>query len=56
MFAESINAGIELADELREIAQALVDRDLSTEQIRAAHEHARALARELEGSLRKCWY
>jgi len=56
MSDDSIAAGIELANELRAIAQALVDRDLTTEQIQAAHVHACKILSVLEGPPRKRWY
>ena len=56
MSDEAIQKGMELAAELREIAQALTDREVDAESAGAALELARAMRSQLQGELRPRWY
>ena len=53
---EAYSVGIELADELRAISQALVDRDIASHDLRAALSAAREVRPHLDGSPRSRWY
>lgn len=53
---EAIATGIELAAELRAIAQELTDREVDVGGVRAALDLARALRPHLTGAPRKRWY
>lgn len=56
MSDEAIEKGMELAAELREIAQALTDREVDAEGVGAALELTRTIRPHLQGQRRSRWY